>query len=479
MIRWGASTVMLVLLALGLRGFYVNVLDIRTGLPAAVSLGFILVASYTFSRLFVPLRLPRITAYLVMGMLCGPDLLGLISDKGVADLRLIERAAIALIALQAGGEIRWADLRKRVRVLLFFVGSLLVVVLFGTIGGFLALVPLMGIFRDAPWLVVLAAAVLMGITAVAKSPATAVAVIKETQSRGPMTETVITVLLILDIVAVILFAFGLGLAESWCEREAASASVHMAAGAPAARTPEAVPVPPAPLPEAPVEKAPAESAHATSVLGLLWQIAGALPLGAVIGLLASLYLRFARGNYLLFVFLLCLLLVEISNAMGIELIMMAVVAGFVVENLSDQGDEMMQAIDRSYLPVYVAFFTLAGASVKFDFLLAHWALTLVFVVLIGSLTWGGSALGGKLGNLQKPQRHYVFTGLLAQAGLNISFATMIRDRLTFPLTDTITLGAALQTLILARVAIKQLVGPILFRFALERVGEVAAAEDNP
>ena len=29
--------------------------------------------------------------------------------------------------------------------------------------------------------------------------------------------------------------------------------------------------------------------------------------------LSALYLRFARGNYLLFVFLLCLLLVEISN----------------------------------------------------------------------------------------------------------------------------------------------------------------------
>ena len=159
-----------------------------------------------------------------------------------------------------------------------------------------------------------------------------------------------------------------------------------------------------------------------------------------------------------------------------ELIMMAVVVGFTVENLSGQGDEMLRAIDRSDLPVYVAFFTLAGASINFTFLGSNLGVTAIFVLLIGLLTWLGSEAGGWLAGLKTPHRHYVFTGLIAPAGLNLSFATIVRDRLAIDLGNGLTLGESLQTLIVALVAVKQLIGPILFRFALERLGEVHGGE---
>jgi len=429
-IRSAIVTLLLVLLLLALGHLYEDVLGLP-GLPAAVSLGFILVASHTFSRLFVPLRLPRICAYMVMGMLCGPFVLGLISRQSVEDLRLIERAAIALIALTAGGEIRWALIRQRYGTLLVLMASIAVVVLVGTTAGFLALLPMVGFLEGAPGPAIIAAAVLMGVTAVAKSPSTAVAVIKETRARGTLTETILAVLLLLDVTAVILFAFALGFAEQL--------TGHV------------------------------DTFRLADLLALLWEIVGALPVGAAIGLLVSLYFRFVRGNYLLFVFLLCLLLVETADAWGIEPIMMAVMVGFTVENLSDQGEDLMRAIDRSHLPVYVAFFTLAGASVDFRFLGLNWGSTLALIVLIGGLTWVGTELGGWLRRFEKPHRHYLFMGLIAQAGLNLSFATVIRDRLPPPL------GEGLYTLILARVAVKQLLGPILFRFALDRVGEIGAA----
>ena len=156
--------------------------------------------------------------------------------------------------------------------------------------------------------------------------------------------------------------------------------------------------------------------RAADWLGLLWHVAGALPIGILIGLLASMYLRFARGNYLLFMFLLCLLMVEISAIWKIELIMMAVMAGFTVENIADRGDDLIRAIDRTDLPVYVVFFTVAGASIDFPFLAANWGLALVFFFLIGGLTFVGAELGGWLGKVPAPHRHYLFMGLVAQAG---------------------------------------------------------------
>jgi len=437
MIRSAAATILLVALTVALRRIYEVGLGLP-GLPVAVSLGFILVASYTFSTLFVPLRLPRICAYMVMGMLCGPFGLKLISAEGVEQLRLIEQIAIALIALTAGGELHWSLLRSRSRSLFILLAVLSVVLLGGTTLGFLLLVPAIAFLRGAPGPILFAAALLMGVTALAKSPSTAVAVLKETRAKGPLSETVLAVLLMLDVAAVVLFAVALGVAEQLIGREGGVRFADLA--------------------------------------GVLGHVTGALPVGFVIGLLASVYLRFVRGNYLLFVLLLCLLVVEVSNAVGIELIMMAVVAGFTVENFSDQGDDLMRAIDQSYLPVYVVFFALAGASVNFAFIASNWALTLSFIVIIGGLTWLGAGLGGRLAGLERSYRRYTFMGLIAQAGLNLSFATVIRDRLPIPMPGGLTLGEGLQTLIVARVAVKQFIGPILFRFALARVGEIGGSE---
>lgn len=438
MIRSLAATLVLVVLMLALKHVYVDVLGLEKGIPAAVSLGFILVAAYTFSRLFVPLKIPRICGYMIMGMICGPFGLELISRQGLDGLRLIEKGAIALIAVTAGGELRWSVLRRDFRTLTILVACLTLVLFAGTCAAFVGLAPKIGLLAGAPGAAVMAAAVLIGVTAVAKSPATAVAVIKETHARGRLTETCLTVLLILDVIAVIAFAIALGFAER-----------KVGGG---------------------------EGMNAHDLLGLAWHVAGALPIGILIGFLASLYLRFARGTYLLFMFLLCLLMVEISVIWKIELIMMAVMAGFTVENIADRGDELIRAIDRSDLPVYVAFFTVAGASIDFPFLLANWGLSLTFFLLIGTLTFLGTELGGWLGKVPTPHRHYLFMGLIAQAGLNLSFAAVLRDRLNLPLSGGQTLGYALYTLIVARVAAKQLIGPILFRFALGRVGEIGAGK---
>src|SRR5439155_15359591 len=53
-------------------------------------------------------RLPRLTGYLLIGVLVGPHALGFIPREGVAGLDLVKGLAVSLIALTAGTELRWS-----------------------------------------------------------------------------------------------------------------------------------------------------------------------------------------------------------------------------------------------------------------------------------------------------------------------------------------------------------------------------------
>lgn len=67
-------------------------------------------------------------------------------------------------------------------------------------------------------------------------------------------------------------------------------------------------------------------------------------------------------------------------------------------------------------------------------------------------------------------RNLAWTAFLTQAGVSIGLAELVALR--YP-----EMGARLGTLILAVIAINQLVGPVLFKWALRRVGEAGRADE--
>ncbi len=74
-----------------------------------LTLGFALLAAHLVGRVLAEAALPKITGYLLAGVVLGPHVLGLVS-LGVRDsLQLINQVALGLIALTAGGELAIKD----------------------------------------------------------------------------------------------------------------------------------------------------------------------------------------------------------------------------------------------------------------------------------------------------------------------------------------------------------------------------------
>ena len=113
------------------------------GRPTALALGFALIAAALTGALFEHARLPRVSGYLVFGMVCGPYVANIITQPRARDLQLVTGLAIALIALIAGLELNYQRLKPRLAAMTRF-GAWIVALMYAV------MVPLL--WLAWPWL---------------------------------------------------------------------------------------------------------------------------------------------------------------------------------------------------------------------------------------------------------------------------------------------------------------------------------------
>ncbi len=395
--------------------------------------GFLMLAAYTVGELATLVSLPRITGYLLAGMLFGPSLLGTVPQTVIGELALVNRLAIALIAFLAGAELRWSELRERGRAILTMLGTELVLAFVAIAGTLIALqrfVP----FLEGGWTIVLALSALFAAIAIVHSPAVTMAMLTETRASGPVARTTLGIVLVADVVVVLAFSGVLAMVRA---------------------------VVPAP--------GGGESISAGLVA---WEIGGAVIVGAALGVAIALYLRFVQRELLMFAVVVTFFGAEIARLAHVETLLTLLVAGFVTENVSKNGAALLHAMERSAAPVFVVFFALAGATISLPELASLWPIALAIVGVRALAVWGGCHLGARWARTGDQERRYVWMGLVAQAGVAIGLVTVIAE--AYP-----ERGAQMRTLLLAVIAINQLVGPVLARFALVRSGETAEQAARP
>jgi len=395
---------------------------------SAAALGFLILAAYLAGQLAQPYRLPKITGYLLAGILFGPYVLNLVQEPAAERLDLINRLALGIIALTAGGELRLAKLRRQVRAISTVVGLRF------------ALVPLsvalvLYVFFDALSVAQatsvaqrVAGVVLLGLIAAAISPSTTVAVITETQSGGPVTELSLAVAVTIDVVILVVFAPVLALAE--------------------------------------VLTQPGGSFQLTLMLKVGWEILSAVPLGILFGVGVVWYLRSVREEISIFLVGVVFFAVEFTNAIHSDPVLTCLIIGFVVENYSDQGETLIQAIESSSLPIYAVFFAVAGAALNLDALRARWFAALTIVLVRLGTTVASTNLAARRVTSTPTVRRYLWTGFLGQAGVSLGLAQLIAESVPAPL------GTDLRTLIVASIVVNQVIGPVIFRLGLEKAGEI-------
>jgi hypothetical protein len=163
--------------------------------------------------------------------------------------------------------------------------------------------------------------------------------------------------------------------------------------------------------------------------------------------------------------------IEQLTGSHVHFLLVAMTAGFVVENWSSDGDRLIRGIERSSLPVYVVFFTLSGVGLDLVSLRDLWWLALLFATTRAVLLAATTRLGARLAGESTVVRQWSWTAFVAQAGISLGLAELVALR--YP-----GWGDTIKTVVLAMIAINQVIGPVLFRWALRAAGEENAARED-
>ncbi|MGD2121996.1 MAG: hypothetical protein PVJ76_09635, partial [Gemmatimonadota bacterium] len=144
---------------------YLSVVVIQTDAPEdrlTVLMGFVLLAATVAGSLAAQVGFPKITGFLAVGIMAGPSVSGLIPWGALDELRLIEKFALALIALLAGGELKIDALRPAAKSIALTTLAVVGVVWLGVTLAFLPLGFFLPFLEGVGFLGILALAGVLG-----------------------------------------------------------------------------------------------------------------------------------------------------------------------------------------------------------------------------------------------------------------------------------------------------------------------------
>uniref|UniRef100_A0A061RDT3 Sodium hydrogen exchanger n=1 Tax=Tetraselmis sp. GSL018 TaxID=582737 RepID=A0A061RDT3_9CHLO len=392
------------------------------------------------------LRLPRITGFLLTGIVCGPYVLKLLTEKAVRAVWPVDYVCLSVIAVAAGSELQISELHRtksQVFNLCFGICFFSYVFVYATMY-FLA--PFVNHLEGLTDLQLHAFCSLAGCLMMARSPASAIAVLKEMDARGPFTSLVMAVVVVKDVVVIMAFALNMEVARVVFSKDAGTQMT--AAG----------------LLE------PILSITASLTMG----IGGAVILGTVLrakngllhGLLGQTAGRRLQGAAAVVVTTALFTFAELAKG---EPLLACVVMGLVATNrrhhTGEREREELHHILGGVMPMTnVPFFALAGASLKMTALVGTlWLAAVVYCVRLGSI-WAGSLLGAGMAGCPREHRNLFWLSMVTQAGVAMGLAKTCAVRFPGWGDDYVTLMAGV-------IMLNLLTGPPMFKSSLVMLGE--------
>lgn len=412
-------------------------------------LGFIwiLFASGYFAKFFKKIHLPLVTGFLFTGIVCGPHVLNLIETEALSSLGFVNDVSLAFIAFAAGAELYLKDIRSRIKSIVWnTIGQLVVTFIIGTIAVYL-LADFIPFMKQMTTGMKISVAILAATIFVARSPSSAIAVISEMRAKGPFTQTAMGVTVVIDVLVIVLFTICFSIAGTIVAEVSYNLNIFL-------------------------------------ILLFELLLAGLIgyALSKLISAILSLHVGFVVKTIFILaagygIFLLSSQVREISQEyiqieIYFEPLLVCIIASFSVTNYSKYRLEFQKILHDTGPMIYVAFFTLIGAMLSIDILARVWiiALALFLVRLIAMII--GAYAGTILSGDPALYRRIGWMPYVTQAGVGLGLATEIAGEFD-------TWGIEFATIIIAVIVLNQLIGPPLFKWAINIAGEAHLRAKTP
>lgn len=382
-------------------------------------LALILLTGLLLGRAVKLIKLPNVTGYLIAGILIGPYLFKIVPMELVAGLELVSEIALAFIAFSIGSEFKVSYLKKVgktpiVIAILEGLAAMLVVTLVLILVGFDPTI-----------------AILLGAIASATAPAATIMVIKQYKAKGPVTETLLSVVALDDAVALMAFGFAVAIVN--------------------------------------IMQYPGETSLVLSILKPMGEILGSLLLGFLLGILFTVPLRFFKkdSNRLIITVAFVFLGSSLATYLGLSPLLLCMSMGAMLINLSKSAGSILKLTDSITPPIFVMFFVVSGMELNLSVLPQIGVMGILYVVcrIVGKVA--GAYLGAVIMKAPENIKKYLGFSLVPQAGVAIGLSLLAAQMLP-------EYGQTIRAVILSATLIYELVGPAITRVSLKRAGEISA-----
>lgn len=410
-----------------------------------LSVSVALLAGLLMTRLFKPMKLPAVTAYLIAGVLVGPYCLGDLGIEGlgfgsssdVARLSLVAEVALGFIAFSIGNEFRLEELKKTGRQAF-------------TIGIFQALAALVlvdlalfAVYMIMPDKLSLPQVITLGAIATATAPAATLMVVRQYKADGPLTKLLLPIVALDDAVGLIMFAISFGIAKTLV-----SGSVDLF----------------------------------SILVNPFVEILCSLLLGAFMGWVLTNLEKLFNSNTnrlnltIAFVFLtVSLSMIDFHVGrihVSFSSLLVCMMLGTVFCNICPLSHDLMERSDKWTSPLFALFFVISGAELEMSVFtdMAIVGIGVVYIVFRCIGKYFGSYASAKVTKCDSSICKYLGITLFPQAGVALGMCTTAMQ-----LGET---GNLIRNITLFAVLIYEMVGPLMTRQALLAAGDIKPMPDH-
>ncbi len=375
-----------------------------------------LLLGFIFGRVLKKIGLTEVLAYIIAGIVLGPVLRFKVSSSFDS---VVTAITLSFVAYMVGLSFSFKFLKKMGQKIV----TILVIEV--VITSFIVWLAVFVFTKNLPL------AIILGSLAPATAPAGTIAVIRDLKAKGSLTDVAIAIVGLDDAAGIIIYSFGIVLTRSLL---GGTVNVN------------------------------------NFILRPLWEIFGAVILGAAVGFIVSFFTnkaRLSKDHVFIISIGTVMLSWGLAQVIGVSAILTCMVFGTVMVNFNmSVSNQSNRLIDSIMSPIFILFFAAIGTEIDFSKFLGMLGLVLIYCLgrSLGKVV--GCGLGGILSHSEPKIVKYLGIALLNQAGVAVGLAFLAAQELS-----AYQMGGIITTLMATTTAVFQLLSPLGTQFALKKSEE--------
>ena len=402
--------------------------------------GLLLLTGYLLGWLLNKTGLPRIIGFIAIGIAFSPNTNTFIDHDMIEQAMPLMEVCLGFIAFEVGGALKWSKIKqhKREIINITIMASIFpYIIIVSGIYIFASLIPGLLPFSSLTLLLIVLP---LGALASPTEPATTIAVIHQYNAKGKVTDTIMGVAALDDVLGILLFSLTIEITSI------------LNGGEP--------------------------GLFGNAVLNPLYKIVLAIIIGIVMAyflkLIANSFLINSGGQWIIIIASLIILNYGMSQLLKVDELLASMTMGAVIVNTCKKQNTIFRIIERYTEDlVFLIFFLFSGLNLNISTIPQATLLIGLYVLFRTLGKYIGANVGARIAGADRTIQKYTAGGLIPQGGIVIGLALSIYQRPIFgdvaDLLLTTTMGATI---------VHELIGPIGAKYSLIKSGEIEKHKSN-